>query len=87
MLLHWRRRQASIVACFLVCPPCLYIATFGPVFVVPPIAIWLSLGKLLVNLLQVVKRTNIPLIPQHDVVEGVAEACRKKVGFDYIIEK
>ena len=26
--------------------------------------IWLSLGKLLVNLLQVVKRTNTPLIPQ-----------------------
>ena len=25
--------------------------------------IWLSLGKLLVNLLQVVKRTNTPLIP------------------------
>ena len=25
---------------------------------------WLSLGKLLVNLLQVVKRTNSPLIPQ-----------------------
>ena len=29
------------------------------------IVIWLSLGKLLVNLLQMVKRTSTPLIPYH----------------------
>ena len=31
-------------------------------------AIWLSLGKLLVNLLQVVKGTNTPLIPQPMII-------------------